>query len=135
MSVTTKDVEKKEAKLREGIERTRARRVYIPSVDIIEREEDIVLVADMPGVDDKSLDITLEKDTLTIDGHVEESIPEGHRLRVSEYGIGDYHRVFTLSDEIDKEKINATVRHGVLRLTLPKAEAVKTRRIPVRAEA
>jgi HSP20 family protein len=135
MSVTTKDVEKKEAKLREGIERTRARRVYIPSVDIIEREEDIVLVADMPGIDDKSLDITLEKDTLTIDGHVEESIPEGHRLRVSEYGIGDYHRVFTLSDEIDKEKINATVRHGVLRLTLPKAEAVKTRRIPVRAEA
>jgi HSP20 family molecular chaperone IbpA len=135
MSVTTKEIEKKEAQLREGVERTRARRVYIPSVDIIEREEDIVLVADMPGVDDKSLDIMLEKDTLTIDGKVEETIPEGHRRKVSEYGIGDYHRVFTLSDEIDKEKINATVRHGVLRLTLPKAEAVKTRKIPVRAEA
>jgi HSP20 family protein len=126
MSVTTKEVEKKEAQLREGVERTRARRVYIPSVDIIEREDDILLIADMPGVDDKSLDITLEKDMLTIDGH---------SLRVSEYGIGDYHRVFTLSDEIDKEKINATVRHGVLRLTLPKAEAVRSRKIPVRAEA
>ena len=135
MSVTMKEIEKKEAQLREGVERTRARRVYIPSVDIIEREEDIVLVADMPGVDDKSLDIVLEKDTLTIDGRVEGAIPEGHRLAVSQYGIGDYHRVFTLSDEIDKERINATVKHGVLRLTLPKTEAVKTRKIPVRAEA
>lgn len=135
MSVTTKEIEKKEAQLREGVERTRSRRVYIPSVDIIEREEVIVLVADMPGVDDKSLDIILENDTLTIDGKVEQTIPEGHRLKVSEYGIGDYHRVFTLSDEIDKGKINATVRHGVLRLTMPKSEAVKTRKIPVRAEA
>jgi len=135
MSVATKEIEKKEATLREGVERTRARRVYNPAVDIIERENDIVLVADMPGVDDKSLDIVLEKDTLTIDGRVEETIPEGHRLTVSEYGIGDYHRVFTLSDEIDKERINATVKHGVLRLTLPKTEAVKTRKIPVRTEA
>lgn len=135
MSVTTSEIEKKEAKLREGVERTRSRRVYVPAVDIIEREEDIVLVADMPGVDDASVDIVLEKDTLTIDGRVEENIPEGHRLRVSEYGVGDYHRVFTLSDEIDKERINATVKHGVLRLTLPKSEAVRTRKIPVKAES
>lgn len=135
MSVAAKEVEKKEAKLREGVERTRSRRVYVPSVDIIEREDDILLIADMPGVDDKSVDIVLEKDTLTIDGHVDETVPEGHRLKISEYGIGDYHRVFTLSNEIDKERINATVKHGVLRLTLPKTEAVKTRKIPVRAES
>lgn len=135
MSVMTKEVEKKEAQLREGVERTRAKTVYVPSVDIIEREEDIVLIADMPGVDDRSLDITLEKDTLTIDGRVEETVPEGHRLRVTEYGTGDYRRVFTLSDEINKENIQATVKNGVLRLTLPKAEAVKTRKIPVKAEA
>jgi HSP20 family molecular chaperone IbpA len=135
MSVATKDIEKKEAQLREGVERTRAKRVYVPAVDIIERKEDIVLIADMPGVDDKSLDITLEKNTLTIDGRVDGNIPEGHRLRMSEYGTGDYHRVFTLSDEINKEKIEATVKSGVLRLTLPKAEAVKTRKIPVKADA
>jgi len=134
MSVAAKEIEKKEAKLHEGVERTRSRRVYVPSVDIMEREEDIILVADMPGVDEKSVDIVLENNTLTIDGHVERTAPEGYRLSVSEYGIGDYHRVFALSDEIDRERINATVKHGVLRLTLPKTEAVKTRKIPVRTE-
>ncbi len=135
MTVATKEVQKKEAGLKEGFERTRSGKVYLPAVDIIERKEDILLIADMPGVDDRSVDITLEKDILTVDGRVETKLPEGHRLLISEYGTGDYHRVFTLSDEIDKEKILATVKHGVLRLTLPKTEAVRTRKIPVRTEA
>lgn len=135
MTVATKEVQKKEAALNEGLERTRSGKVYSPAVDIVERKEDILLIADMPGVDDKSLEITLEKDVLTLDGRVETKLPEGHRLLISEYGTGDYHRVFKLSDEIDREKILATVKHGVLRLTLPKTEAVKTRKIPVRTEA
>lgn len=135
MTVATKEVQKKEAALNEGLERTRSGKVYSPAVDIVERKEDILLIADMPGVDDKSLEITLEKDVLTLDGRVETKLPEGHRLLISEYGTGDYHRVFKLSDEIDREKIMATVKHGVLRLTLPKTEAVKTRKIPVRTEA
>lgn len=135
MTVATKEVQKKEAALNEGLERTRSGKVYSPAVDIVERKEDILLIADIPGVDDKSLEITLEKDVLTLDGRVETKLPEGHRLLISEYGTGDYHRVFKLSDEIDREKILATVKHGVLRLTLPKTEAVKTRKIPVRTEA
>ena len=135
MTVATKEVQKKEAGLNEGLERTRSGKVYSPAVDIVERKEDILLIADMPGVDDKSLEITLEKDVLTLDGRVETKLPEGHRLLISEYGTGDYHRVFNLSDEIDREKIMATVKHGVLRLTLPKTEAVRTRKIPVRTEA
>jgi HSP20 family molecular chaperone IbpA len=135
MTVATKEVQKKEAGLNEGLERTRAGKIYSPAVDIVERKEDILLIADMPGVDDKSLEITLEKDVLTLDGRVETKLPEGHRLLISEYGTGDYHRVFNLSDEIDREKIMATVKHGVLRLTLPKTEAVRTRKIPVRTEA
>lgn len=135
MTVATKEVQEKEVGLKEEFERNRPVKVYAPAVDIIERKEDILLIADMPGVDDKSVEITIEKDILTLDGRVETKLPEGHRLLISEYGTGDYHRVFTFSDEIDKEKILATVKHGVLRLTLPKTEAIKTRKIPVRTEA
>ena len=135
MTVATKEVQKKEAGLKERSEKTRPRKVYSPAVDIVERKEDILLIADMPGVDDKSLEITIEKDVITLDGRMDTKLPEGHRLLISEYGTGDYHRVFNLSDEIDKEKIMATVKHGVLRLTLPKTEAVRTRKIPVRTEA
>ncbi len=131
----TKEIQKKEAGLPERVERTRAKKQYAPAVDIIERNEDIVLIADMPGVDEKSVDITLEKDILTIYGKVESENPEGYRLAASEYGIGDYQRVFTLSDEIDRDKIRAKVKNGVLRLTLPKVEEVKTKKIQVKAEA
>jgi HSP20 family protein len=134
MSEETKEIQKKEAKVQEGVERTRSGRVYIPKVDIIERKEDIVLIADMPGVDEKSVDITLEKNMLTIYGKVEPVIPEKHKLAISEYGIGDYQRVFTISDEVDREKIQATVKNGILKLVLPKAEAIKTKKISVRAE-
>ena len=134
MEVTTKDVQKKEAAAKEGVERTRSKRLYTPPVDIIEGRDALFLVADMPGVDENSVDITLEKNVLTIYGTVEPEIPGEHRLVSSEYGIGDYQRTFTLSNEIDGGRIEATVKNGVLRLTLPKAEAAKTRKIPVKTE-
>lgn len=134
MAEATGKIQKKEAETPEKGERTRERRTYIPHVDIIERKDDIVVIADMPGVDDKSVDITLEKNVLTIYGMVEADIPENHRLFLSEYGIGDYQRIFTLSDEVDRDKIQATVNNGVLRLILPKAESAKRRKISVRAE-
>ena len=58
---------------------------------------------------------------------------QGYQLEYAEYGVGDYSRSFTVSEDIDRDKIEATVKNGVLRLTLPKAEAVKARRIDVRA--
>ena len=61
MVEAAKDVHKKEAETLQGGERTRTRRVYTPAVDIIERKDDIIVVADMPSVDEKSVDITLEK--------------------------------------------------------------------------
>ncbi len=135
MKTETLELQKKESIHKEGIERTRSKRLYTPLVDIIERKDDILLIADMPGVDETSVDITLEKDVLTLYGKVDSAIPEGHRLVLSEYGVGDYQRTFTISDEIDREKIQAIVKDGVLRLILPKAEPVKTRKIPIRAEA
>jgi len=129
------EIHKREAETPEKGERTRERKVYTPAVDIIERKDDIVVVADMPGVDEQSVDITLENDVITIYGKVDEDIPEQYSLYFSEYGVGDYQRVFTLTDKADREKIQASVKNGVLRIVLPKAEAVRTRKIAVKAES
>lgn len=115
----------------EGAERTRTSTVYMPRVDIYEQDEHTVLLADMPGVDENSIDITLEKNILTIRGFVDEPM-QGYGLAYSEYGVGDYERTFALSDEVDRNKIEASMKDGVLRLVLPKAEAARTRKIAVR---
>ena len=114
------------------VERTRPGRVYTPAVDIYETPDAVVLVADMPGVDQQSVDVTLDKGVLTIYGRVEPWQPEGHSLRYAEYGIGDYQRSFTISNEIAWDKIEGTVKDGVLRLTLPKAGPAQTKKIPVK---
>ncbi|HOT92923.1 MAG TPA: Hsp20/alpha crystallin family protein [Anaerolineae bacterium] len=113
-----------------GAERTRSRLAFVPRADIYETNEAIVLLADMPGVDETTLDITLENDVLTINGYVNTSYPEGYGLAYGEYRVGDYQRSFTLSDKINRDKIEATVKDGVLRLYLPKAEP-STRKIAV----
>lgn len=135
MAEAIKEGQKKEAQAPEGVERTRDRKVFVPSVDIIERKDDLMLIADMPGVDEKSLDITLEKNILIINGFVEPELPDKHKLVYAEYSVGDYQRTFTLSDEIDRERIQASVKNGVLRLVLPKAETAKVKKIAVQAEA
>ncbi|UCD35027.1 MAG: Hsp20/alpha crystallin family protein [Nitrospiraceae bacterium] len=135
MTEKVQEMQKKEAELDKGVERIRNTRVFTPAVDIIEKNNDLVLLADMPGVDEKSLDIILEKNLLTIYGRVEPEVPANHRLVLSEYGVGDYQRTFTLSDEIDREHIRASVKDGVLKLVLPKAEKAKMKKIAVAAEA
>jgi HSP20 family protein len=115
------------------VERTRDQRVFVPRVDIFETDEDIVIVADMPGVDENSVEITLEKSELTIDGYVELAEPKDQTLAYAEYNVGDYHRSFKLSNQIDQAKIEATVRDGVLRLHLPKVGPAKARKIAVKA--
>ena len=97
-------------------EQTRQRRIFNPAVDIIERKEDIVLLADMPGVDEKSVDITLDKNELTLYGSITPDVPDKHTLYLSEYGLGDYHRVFTLAEAVNRDKIQASVKNGVLKI-------------------
>ncbi len=133
MAEKAKEIQKKEADQVERVERTRSGRIYNPDVDIIERKEYILVVADMAGIDEKSIDITLEKNVLSIYGRIEPEIPEKMRLAYAEYGVGDYQRIFTLSGEIDRERIEARVKDGVLKLILPKAEAAKTRKIEVKS--
>lgn len=135
MADEKKELQKKEVQQPEGVERTRERRAYVPDVDILEKKDNITLFADMPGVDENTIDITLEKNLLTIHGTIEPEIPEQHCLAYAEYNVGDYQRTFTISDEVDRDGIEATVKNGVLRLVLPKSSAAKERKIRVKAEA
>ena len=110
-------------------------KTYAPAVDIYETANNILVIADMPGVDEKSIDVTLEKNLLTIHGMVDSTTHDDLELAFSEYGVGDYQRAFSITDEIDRNNIKATVKDGVLKLVLPKSERLKTRKIEVTSEA
>jgi len=128
------EVLKQQAQTPLETERTRNRRVYVPKVDIYETKNSIVLIVDMPGVDEQAVDITLEKNILTITGNVEPVVFAGKTLAYSEYDTGDYQRAFTISDEVNQDKIEATVKNGVLRLVLNKAEKAKLKKIAIKAD-
>jgi HSP20 family protein len=114
-------------------ERTTARPTYLPPTDIYETPEDIVVLAEMPGVAPEDVDITLERRVLTIRGRAAERRHPGYQQIHAEYSSGDYERVFTLSEDIDRERISATHKDGVLHLILPKAESAKARKIALKA--
>ncbi|RMH68364.1 MAG: Hsp20/alpha crystallin family protein [Gemmatimonadetes bacterium] len=108
------------------------RKVFIPAVDILEKNDTYVVMADMPGVSEDAIDITLEKNVLTIHGTVKPVAHEGYELAYAEYEIGDYERSFTLTDDVDREKIEATLKNGVLHLTMPKAAPAIAKKISVK---
>ncbi len=128
------DVEKQEVALEEGTELTRDRRTFLPRTDIFETAESLTLLMDIPGARESDIDIVLEKNVLTVHALVEPEVPEGYALALQEYEIGDYQRSFRLSNEINQDKIEASYKDGVLRLTLPKAEAAKAKKISVKVE-
>jgi HSP20 family protein len=130
--LTNPENEKQEIVEQDQTERTRDARLYVPRVDIYETDDAIHLIADIPGADENSIDITLEKNVLTIFADVTAERPEEYSLTYAEYGVGSFRRKFTLSNEIDQEKIVAEVKDGVLKLFLPKAEKV-TSKISVKA--
>ena len=132
MSDNTMQVEKKEI-LDQELEQTRDRRVFSPFTDIYENDDEITLLVDLPGVEEKDIDITLEKDVLSIHANVESANMEGYSLAYAEYGIGDFHRKFRLTKMVDQDSINAVLKDGVLTLTLSKAKYAKTRKIEIKA--
>ncbi len=125
--------EKQEVQSAEGVERIRETKAFLPSADILETDEAILLRLDMPGVTESDVAITLEKNVLSLRGVVSAEAPEGYSLSYREYETGDYERSFSVSDAIDQERIEASMQNGVLTLTLPKAAPAKTRRISVKA--
>ena len=117
-----------------GAERTRDRPVYVPRVDIVETDDALEILADMPGVTRDGVEVTLEQRVLRIRGRAELPLPEGVAPLYLEYEPGDYERAFTLSEAVDPAGIEARVRDGVVRLRLPKAGPAKLQRIEVRAD-
>jgi HSP20 family protein len=112
-------------------EKTRPGRYFMPDVDICEFPNHLELWADMPGVADKDVQVTLENGVLTLEGRVNTEIYNGLSPVYTEYNVGNYFRQFSLHESIDAAGIKATMRNGVLELVLPKVEAAKPRRIQV----
>ena len=107
--------------------------VFTPAVDIFETENEITLLADVPGVAKDDVQIDLNDGILTLTGDVKPWEGSNESDIMVEYEIGKYHRQFTLSEVIDQSGIEAKLEEGVLRLKLPKAEKAKPRQITVTA--
>jgi len=118
---------------RESGQRMPTRPVFLPPADIYETQNHLVVMTEMPGVPPDGVDITLERRVLTIRGRSTTNEHRGYQRVYNEYADGDYERVFTLSENIDRDRIEATLRDGVLHLMLPKAEVARARRIELKA--
>ncbi|KPK82475.1 MAG: hypothetical protein AMS25_02080 [Gemmatimonas sp. SM23_52] len=103
-----------------------------PVVDILETADELRVVADMPGAKAEDIDVESENGVLTIHAEVAPRQPEGTDYLLREYGVGDFHRAFRVSEKVDAARISAEYSEGVLVLHLPKAEGAKARKIEVR---
>ena len=113
---STAEFQKKPAQAPMETERLRNRKVYVPKTDIIETAEGMILYADMPGVDEKSVEVTLEKNILAITGAVEPQDFSGRSICYAEYDTGDYERSFTISDEVDREQIDILLPYATTQI-------------------
>jgi HSP20 family protein len=114
-----------------GSNGTEQRPVYRPAVDIVDGPNEVVVWADVPGVDETHLDVTLDKNVLTIRGTVEPTSFEGCTPHLTEYGVGNFERTFTLSDDVSRDGIEASIKDGVLQLKLPKTARSARQKINV----
>lgn len=103
----------------------------LPPVDVVEDAGGITLYADLPGVPKDRLSLQVEGDALSIEGELALSVPEGMEASHAEVKLPRYRRVFTLSRELDPNKVEAKFEHGVLTLRIPKAEHAQPKRIEV----
>ncbi len=114
-------------------ERIRSGRTYLPAVDIIEKNDELLLLADVPGARAEDIDVRYERGELTITARVDERQAGRNDWLHCEYGVGDFVRTFQVGEGIDASGIAAEVSNGVLTLHLPKAATARTRRIAVRS--
>lgn len=116
-----------------GAERTRSGCCYRPNVDILEQADELLVLADVPGAKSDAIKVNFEDGNLTIHARVDPRQDPDQELLLCEYGVGDYYRSFRVSEAIDAGGITAAYADGVLTLHLPKAAAVKPRKINVGA--
>lgn len=106
---------------------------FVPAVDIFETDKEITVLADMPGVKTDDLTIDLRENILTLEGHVTPFEGAEEQDVLVEFEVGTYWRQFTISEVIDQSKIEANLKDGVLRLSLPKIGKAQPRKITVKA--
>jgi HSP20 family molecular chaperone IbpA len=124
------EVQEKKELLAKG-EKTVPSRYYVPTTDISETEDALLVVMEVPGVDRKDIDIKLEDDTLNVEARIDYSKYDGMEPLYTEYNVGHFARRFALSHVIDQQEIGATLSDGVLTLTLKKMQQAKPRRIDI----
>ena len=117
----------------DGAKRTDDATALMPPVDVVEDSTGITLYADLPGVSKDKLELSVEGDMLSIEGEVAIDMPQPMQASYAEVNCARYRRVFTLSKELDPNKISAELAQGVLKLRIPKAEHAQPRRIQVNA--
>ena len=105
-----------------------------PTVDIFEDSEGITLMADMPGVSREQLNIEVDKDMLLVEGDARIDMPEGMEAVHADVRSTRYRRSFALSSELDVEKIDASLKDGVLNVHIPKRPEVRPRKIEIRVD-
>jgi HSP20 family protein len=121
--------EKKELTQKE--EKTVPARYYIPNADIYETGDALFVVMEVPGVEKKDLEISLENNVLRVEGRIDFSKYDGLDPLYTEYNVGHYSRAFTLSSKIDQQQIGAELEDGVLKLTLKKSREAMPRGIAI----
>jgi HSP20 family molecular chaperone IbpA len=116
-------------------ETERAVRTVSPRADIFETDTAFVILADMPGVRPDGVELVADKDTLVVRGRVNGASTDVQTREVEhrEFELADYHRAFTLTEDLDSDGITGTLRDGVLRVEVPKSPRVQPKKIPVRA--
>ncbi|MDY6969365.1 MAG: Hsp20/alpha crystallin family protein [Spirochaetota bacterium] len=105
--------------------------VIVPLADIYETENEYVIKADMPGIKKENVDITINDNILEIKGTIDESVQNQQKMKYSEYKLHNYHRSFTVGNNIDSNKISANMDNGVLTLSLTKKEEAKPKKIAI----
>ena len=115
-------------------ESTRSGYCFRPNVDILERADELIVQADVPGARGEEIDIDFEDGLLTIHARVAERQPADTQYLRREYGVGDFYRTFRISEAVDASQISAECADGVLTLHLPKSEAARPRKIAVKAD-
>ena len=113
-------------------EQNRDNPTYQPRVDIIDTNDEYLVVADVPGASQDTIDVSYQDDVLTIDAPVEHRGPGPVAVHRQEYGIGSFQRRFVVEAPVDADKMSADYDSGVLTIHLPKAEKAKGRRIEVK---
>lgn len=117
----------------ENQSRERAEMVHLrPLADIHENKEGVKLYLDLPGVSKDGLEIDIDKNVLTIKGDIKLDLPENMKARYIELNTGVFERQFTLGDELDSENIDASLKQGVLELSIPRLQQHQPRKIEIK---